>query len=139
VALSAFADKSQVPQAAELQEVLGRSYSRWRELIEHLEEKYAPLTVSWGFAGAKWGWSLRLKQKKRTVLYMTPRERHFTAGFAIGEKAVEAAYATPLDNSLLALIEAAPKYPEGRGVRLEVRTKKDVESVKQLAAVKMAN
>jgi hypothetical protein len=139
VALRAFADKSQEPQAAELHEVLGRSGARWDELVAFLESEFAPLTVSWGFPGAKWGWSLRLKQRKRTVLYMTPCERHFLVGFALGKKAVQAARAVPLDKSVLALIGAAPKYAEGRGVRLEVRTKSDVESVKQLAVVKMAS
>jgi hypothetical protein len=57
----------------------------------------------------------------------------------LGEKAVKAAHTVPLDESVLALIDEAPKYAEGRGVRVEVRTKKDIESVRQLAAVKMAN
>jgi hypothetical protein len=139
LALSAFDDKSQEPQAAELRKTLGRSGARWDELVAHIEAEYPPLTIGWGFAGAKWGWSLRLKQKKRTVLYMTPCDRHFLVGFALGEKAVKAAHAVPLDESVLALIDKAPKYAEGRGVRVEVRTKKDMESVKRLAAVKMAN
>ena len=139
MAFSAFADRSQEPQSPELLEVLGRSGARWNELVEHIEAAYAPLAVDWGFGGAKWGWALRLKQKKRTVLYMTPRERHFVVGFALGEKAVEAARAVPLCDSVLTLIEEAPRYPEGRGVRIEVRTRKDLESVIRLAEVKMAN
>lgn len=138
MALSAFDDKSKEPRTAELHRVLGRSGARWDELTAYLESAYAPLTSSWGFAGAKWGWSLRLKQKKRTILYMTPCERHFLVGFVLGEKAVQAAHAAPLDDTVLALIDAAPKYAEGRGVRMEVRTKRDVESVQRLAAVKMA-
>jgi hypothetical protein len=70
---------------------------------------------------------------------MTPQKRRFLVGFALGEKAVRAAHAIPLDGSVLALIDEAPRYPEGRGVRIEVRTKKDIETVKRLAAVKMAN
>jgi len=139
VAFSAFADRSQEPQSPELHKVLGRSGARWNELVKRIEAAYAPLAVTWGFGGAKWGWTLRLKQKKRTVLYMTPRERHFTVGFALGEKAVEAARAVPLCDSVLTLIDEAPRYPEGRGVRIEVRTKKDLESVIRLAEVKMAN
>ena len=137
--LSAFADKSQEPRAAALREVLGRSGARWKELIDHLEAVYAPLTARWGFAGAQWGWALRLKQKKRTILYMTPCSRHFVVGFVLGERAVEAAHAVPLGDSMLALINEAPRYAEGRGIRIEVRTRKDLESIKQLTAVKMAH
>ena len=82
---------------------------------------------------------LRLKQKKRTVLYMTPCNRHFVVGFALGEKAVKAAHAGPLPSSILAIIDEAPRYAEGRAVRVEVKTKSDLEAVKQLAAVKMAS
>ena len=139
MALSAFGDKSCEPQSSELRAVLGRSAARWDELIGQLEAAFSPLALDWNFAGAKWGWILRLKQKKRTVLYLTPCKRHFIAGFALGQKAVDAARAIPLDNSVLAVIDAAPKYPEGRGVRIEVRTKRDAEYVKQLADVKMSN
>ena len=139
MALSAFDDKSHEPEATELQNTLGRAGARWDELVAYIASEYAPLTTKWGFAGAKWGWALRLTQQKRTVLYMTPQERCFLVGFALGEKAVRAARAIPLDESVLAVIDRAPKYAEGRGIRIEVRTKKDVETVKLLAAVKMAS
>lgn len=139
MALSAFDDKSREPQEADLRRVLGRSRARWDELVAAIGADYPPLDRSWVFSGARWGWSLRLRQKKRTILYLTPCERHFVVGFALGEKAVRAAHAVPLPPALLAAIDAAPSYAEGRGVRMEVRTKKDVEAVRQLAAVKMAN
>jgi hypothetical protein len=139
MALSAFDDKSRKPRAAELKSVLGRSDVHWGGLVAHLAAEYAPLDKDWTFAGAKWGWSLRLKQKKRTVLYMTPCNGHFLVGFALGEKAVKAAHAIPLSESTLAIIDNSQKYAEGRAVRVEVKTKKDLVVAKDLAAVKMAN
>jgi len=139
VALSAFDDKSKEPQAADLRSTLGRSSGHWDSLEAHIAADFAPLEKTWTFAGAKWGWSLRLKQKKRTVLYMTPCSKHFLVGFALGEKAVKAAHAAPLSEPVLAIIDGASKYAEGRGVRLIVKTKKDLAAVKALAAVKMAN
>ena len=88
MALSVFEDRSTEPSQVALREVLGRSYAYWEALTIHLAERYPPLDQAWGFAGAKWGWSLRLRQKKRTVLYLTPRRKSFLAGFALGEKAV---------------------------------------------------
>lgn len=139
MALSAFDDKSKEPGAGELAKVLGRSATHWTRLIDCISSEYSPLTVTWNFAGAKWGWSLRLKQKKRTVLYMTPCAKHFLVGFALGEKAVKAAHENKLPGPVLAVIDEAPRYAEGRGVRIEVRTKKDLENVLKVAAVKMAN
>jgi hypothetical protein len=139
MALSAFDDKSKTPRAAELKKVLGRTSGLWVKLKDHLESEYQPLSEKWTFAGQKWGWSLQLKQKKRTILYMTPREKHFSAGFALGERAVKAAHESDLPDSVLAIIDSARKYAEGRGVRIEVRTRKDLENTKKLAAIKMAN
>jgi len=139
VALSAFDDKSTEPQTMELRSTLGRSSVHWDNLVAHVEAEFAPSNATWNFAGAKWGWSLRLKQKKRTVLYMTPCNKFFLVGFALGKKAVEAAHALPLSGSTLATIDAATRYAEGRGVRIEVKTKKDLAAVKDLAAIKMDN
>ena len=137
--LSALDDKARKPRPADLAETLGRSYTHWKSLAAHLDREFPPLTQEWNFSGAKWGWSMRLKQKKRTVLYMTPCRKHFLAGLVLGEKAVKAAHEARLAASVLALIDAATKYAEGRGVRIEVRNKKDLANVEKLAAVKMAN
>lgn len=139
MALSAFDDKSRSPRPAELKKTLGRTSGLWDKLKDHLGSEYQPLSEKWTFAGQKWGWSLQLKQKKRTILYMTPREGFFSAGFALGERAVKAAHESDLSDSVLALIDSARKYAEGRGVRIEVKTKKDLEDTKKLAAIKMAN
>jgi hypothetical protein len=138
MALSAFDDKAKEPQVGALKKVLGRTAVHWSALRKHIASEYAPLDEAWNFAGANWGWSLRLKQKKRTVLYMTPCKGHFMVGFVLGEKAVKAARQSALSAKTLALIEEAKKYAEGRGVRIEVRSKKDRDDVEKLAAIKMA-
>lgn len=139
MALSAFDDKSSSPPAHDLERVLGRAMGAWEALLRHLAAEYAPLTEQWGFSGIKYGWSLRVIQKKRTILYMTPQERCFLVGFALGEKAVEAARAAGLTGSVIDVIDSATKYAEGLAVRLEVRYKKDVPDIEKLAAAKMAN
>jgi hypothetical protein len=39
---------------------------------------------------------------------------------------------------MMAAIDGAPRYAEGRGVRIPVRTKRDAEAVARLAAIKLA-
>lgn len=139
MALSAFDDKKSPPTASELQQMLGRTYTHWKKLIAHVASECAPVDESWNFAGAKWGWSLRLKRKKRTVLYMTPCRRHFLVGFVLGDRAVQAAHDEALPGPLLAEIDGARKYAEGRGVRIRIGTLRDLDNAKRLAAIKMAN
>jgi hypothetical protein len=139
VALSAFDDKSRPPKDAELAATLGKTLAHWNKLRKLIAARYAPLSEDWGFSSKSTGWGLRLKQGKRTVLYMTPCEGHFLASFALGEKAVQAAHESVLPASVLEVIDSARKHAEGRGVRLGVKTARDVRNAERLAVIKMAN
>jgi len=139
MAYSIFEDKKSKPTQTQLDEALGLSATHWKALVEHAKGEYAPLAEEWGFSGEKWGWSARLKQKKRTIVYLTPRAKHFVAGFALGENAVAALRDAGLPAEVWQVIDEAPRYAEGRGVRLEVRTKRDLDAVKRIAAAKMGS
>jgi hypothetical protein len=139
MALSAFDNKTRAPNWEELQRVLGRSSTAWQTLTEWLAERFQPLGEEWVFASKKWGWSLRLKQKKRAILYLTPCEKHFLVGLVLGEKAVAAALKMKLPAGLPRQIKTAERFAEGRAIRLEIRYKKDLEGVRLLADAKMSN
>ena len=137
MALSAFDDKAAPPRKAALARMLGRTSTHWDALRTRLGGEFDPLTEEWNFAGKKYGWSLRLKHKKRTIVYMIPCRRFFLAGLVLGEKAVKATRDSAVPAPMLAAIEAAPRYGEGRGLRLEVRNKKDLDGIVKLAMIKM--
>jgi len=138
MALSAFDDKAKTPEDHELEEVLDDASALWGALKASLARQHDPMDEEWVFSGKKWGWSLRLKRKKRAILYLTPCHGFFLAGFALGEKAVKAAHDSGLPAAVLATIDSAPKFAEGRGVRLEIRCADDVRNIELVAAVKMA-
>jgi len=119
--------------------MLGRTAMLWAHLKDDLQAEHGPLVEEWNFSGKAYGWSFRLKQRKRTIVYMTPCRAHFLASFALGEKACAAAHAGGLPASVLAAIDGAPKYAEGRGVRIPVRNRRDLEGVARLAAIKVAD
>ena len=139
MALSAFDDKTREPGLEDVAAVLGSVAELWKQLISELGTRFDPLALDWVFSGKKWGWSLRLKQKKRAVVYLTPAGGLFWAGFALGQKAVDAAFDSGLPRKVLDTINSTPKYAEGRGVRLEVHNHEDVDSVLLLAKIKMTN
>jgi hypothetical protein len=139
VALSAFDDKAKMPNEKTLSEMLGRASSLWDDLKAHISSEYKPVTKHWNFSGKNYGWGLRLKHNERIVLYMTPCKGHFLASLALGERAARAAHESRVPNAVLEIIDEAPRYAEGRGVRIAVKTKKDLENVRKLAAIKMAN
>lgn len=137
--MSIFNDKSRPPSEDDLKAKLGRTFVFWNDLKKLIASKFAPVTEEWGFTSKKTGWGLRLKHEKRTILYMTPCEGYFLASFALGEKAVKAAHESDLPASVLKIIDNAPKYAEGRGVRLEVRNAHERSDAEKLVSIKMAN
>lgn len=139
MAYSSLDDKDHRLCDSDLPGALGGSLRLWEELLSEISERFNPLSVDWGYSGKKWGWTLRLKQKKRMILYMTPRGDHFVAGFALGQKAVDAAHASDLPQSRLDLIDGSQKYAEGRAVRLDVRAADDVRAAIRIASIKMDN
>jgi hypothetical protein len=135
--LSAFPEKSHPPEPAELDTVLGPSSEIWNQLIAHMAATYPPITELWNCAGAKSGWSLRLKRKDRILLYLIPQAGQFLLGVVLGEKAAKAAHSAGLSKPVLALIDGAPRYAEGRGIRLPIAHRGDLATAQALAALKM--
>jgi hypothetical protein len=131
-----FDDKAKVPDGKALAKGLGASKKLWDGFVGHVAAEYPPVTEAWGFYKS---WSLRLKRRDRTIVYLLPREGLFQCAFVYGGKATDAALAARLPKAVMKAIDKAPVYAEGRGFRLDVRTAKDLETMKTLAAIKMAN
>lgn len=139
MALSAFDDKSHEPLANEVEEVLGAAATAWDRLVSEIESLFGPIDRDWVFSGKPWGWALRLRHKKRAVLYMTPRQGAFYVGFALGGKAVAAARRAGLPDKILRIIDEARDYAEGKAVRVEIRSEAEVPGMIEIAKAKMAN
>lgn len=136
MALSAFEDKTQSPTDDQLRSVLGKAHGPWVRLLALVAERIEPVTEVWKFST---GWSLRVIHKDRVILYMTPQRNQFLVSFALGEKAVGAAHAARLSASVLKAIDDAPRYAEGRGVRIPVRGSSQLTTLARLAQIKHEN
>ena len=132
---NAFIGQKKQPTAKELSAALGPVYKSWSDLIENLQLP----DKEWNSYSPKYGWSLKLKLKKRTILHLGPREGSFQIAFILGERALTAARASKFPKHILDALAEAKKYPEGTAVRIEVAKAADLAGVKELAAIKMAN
>jgi hypothetical protein len=132
---NAFIGRTKPPTDEELSTELGGARALWDELLTELT---LPIQ-EWNSYSPKAGWSLKVKLKKRTILYLAPCHGSFRVAFVLGDKAMEAARQLKLPKAVLKIIDEAPRYPEGTGVRLEIAARKDLAAVKKLAEVKLAN
>jgi hypothetical protein len=132
---NAFIGRTKPPTDDELSAELGAVRVLWDELLTEL----ALPIQQWHSYSPKAGWSLKLLLKKRTIVYLAPCHGSFRAAFILGDKAVEAARQCRLPKAIIKIIDEAPRYAEGTGVRLEISARKDLAAVKTLAEVKLAN
>jgi hypothetical protein len=135
--LSAFDDKDHQPNDTDLRESLAETYPIWTDLKSAIIDKYPPMTETWKFAGKSTGWGMRLVQRDRVIVYMTPSDGYFRFSLVLGEAAVRAAHALALPAHIIAAINSAKKYAEGRGVRFEIKSAKDVKGLVELVGVKV--
>ncbi len=134
-----FADKSKKPSDADLAKALGGAKRHWDALRVHALAAIPGVTEEWKCYAGLSGWTLVLRSKRRSLVYLRPLAKHFMASLAFGAKAVAAAEASDLPARVIEMIQTAPEYPEGRAVRLNVKTAADAKVVEQLLAIKAAN
>lgn len=138
MALSALDDKTAEPTAAALAKVLGSSEGTWRHLISRIEASHGPLTEDWTYSGAKYGWTCRLRKKKRTILYLIPQTEGFLVGVVLGDRALTLLRRDELSTEVLALIDEAPRYGEGTGFRVPVASVADCGEIETIVEAKMS-
>lgn len=136
---NAFIGKTKAPTETELTSALGKAKLTWDQLVAALEEELGVNIREWNSYSPKYGWSLRLKRKSRTVVWLSPFNGAFQVGFILGAKAMQAAKAARLPQRIVKIMQEAPKYPEGTGVRIITKTAKSIPAIKTLATIKLAN
>jgi hypothetical protein len=109
------------------------------DLRDYVFEKYPNAVEDWNCPGAKYGWSFRIKDKKRAIIYLLPRDQSFKVALVYGEKAVQQALASTVSGNIKKVIETAPVYAEGRGFRIDIHDEKILPDIKTLIDIKLTN
>lgn len=136
---NAFVNKPTQPTEVELAAALGPAKAAWDQLLSELAQEHGVNVHEWKCHSPKWGWSLRVKRKARTIVWLSPSAGCFTVLFILGDKAMQAARQNQLPQRIVKVMEKAPKYPEGTGIRIVVKSTRDITILLKLAAVKLAN
>lgn len=135
---NAFIGKVMMPTTEEVSAVLGKTAELWMQFIDWLAERDVT-GQEWQSVSPKYGWGLRLKFKKRTIVYLGPCDGCFRVAFVLGDRAVATARQSDLPKTTLKLLDEAPHYAEGTGLRLIVKAPKDLAAIRKLALIKLAN
>lgn len=136
---SIFAEKNKIPSDSDLTAVLGCTFSFWQQIRDYTLTKYPKAEEEWNYPGTKYGWSFRMKDKKRAILYLLPRKSYFKVAFVFGTKAYENIMNSQVSASVKQELESAKAYAEGRGIRIDVKNDLFLSDIKYLIDIKLAN
>ncbi|MFZ4549986.1 MAG: DUF3788 family protein, partial [Bacteroidales bacterium] len=125
-----FMNKDSFPDEAEISESLGRTFEIWKALMDFIHLKYPNFIDEWSYS--TYGWSFRIKDKKRAIIYFLPRDNYFKVAFVFGQKAIDTVMQSHVSTGIKTELSSARVYAEGRGIRIDVNDgfiKGDIEEL----------
>jgi len=93
----------------------------------------------WNYSGDKYGWSFRIKDKKRAIIYLLPRDKFFKIALIFGQKATDAIMDSQVNSSIKSELASAKVYAEGRGIRIDIMDETILNDLKILIDIKISH
>ena len=135
---SIFDDKNVTPCESTLKDALGDSYVFWKTIHDYVHLKYPKAVDEWKYSGIKYGWSFWIKDKKRVIIYLLPRDTFFRVAMVFGKKAVDEIMNADVSVEIKDLLVSAIVYAEGRGIRFDVRDESNIRDIRKLIDIKLS-
>ncbi|MDP1800958.1 MAG: DUF3788 family protein [Bacteroidota bacterium] len=136
---SIFTDKNLKPTVEDLKKGLGKTYLIWKDLENFTKTNYPNAICEWSFSSEKFGWSYRIKDNKRVLIYLLPRDKFFKTAFVFGEKALIQIFESDISEVIKSELKNAKKNAEGKGIRIEVKDLSVIGDIQKLVKFKIAN
>ena len=134
-----FTDKKIMPVENDLLMALSNTYEIWQQLSGYVHLKYPAAIDLWNYSGDKYGWGFRIKDKKRAIVYLLPRDRFFKVAMIFGQKATDAIMNSQVAETLKSELASARVYAEGRGIRIDVLNETILNDLKTLIDIKISH
>jgi Protein of unknown function (DUF3788) len=122
------------PTQAEVDAILGDGAG----LLETFLGRNPELRPEWKYYGPKNGWGLKVFQKKRNMCFVGREPGALAMVFILGERAYERLLGSDLRPEVRREVEAARRFPEGRGIRLVIRDGSNLADAQLLLEAKRA-
>ena len=136
---SIFTDKNITPAKVDLEHALGKSINLWNQIEDYTKKSCSAFIDEWNYSSPKYGWSYRIKDKKRVLVYLLPRDNFFKVAMVFGDKAFQKIIESDISMDIINELKAAKAYAEGRGIRIDIMDNKLIEDVKKLILIKIGS
>lgn len=111
-------------------------YQLWLLIRQSVSKNYPSISEEWIFYSIKTGWSLVIKSRQRTLLYLFPTERDIKVNLALGSKTTEKILQSSLSEEIKNVIRETTNYVAGRPSLFDVLDLNDVEHMVTLLKIK---
>jgi hypothetical protein len=136
---SIFMDLLKKPETVDLEIPLGNTYPIWIEIRDFVLEKYPAAIEEWHISVKKYGWIFRIKDKKRAIIYLSPRNGFFHVTMVFGQKATDQILNSDISSNVKEELMNSKVYMEGRVIRLDINDSSLINDIKKLVEIKIAN
>jgi hypothetical protein len=132
-------DKAEQPTNNILEGALGNTFAIWTNLVKFTLECYPNAVCEWNYSSEKFGWSFRIKDKKRVLVYLLPRDQFFKTAFVFGPKALDKIMESDVADFIKLELVQAKAYAEGRGIRIDIKDVTNLVDIENLIRIKISN
>lgn len=122
-----FVDKDDEPSERSLISALGDSYESFAELVQLSDS----LLQEWKFYSPKYGWALKIFQKKKVLFYLTPGAGQFYFGMAVRENERDLILDSDVSAVTRSVLANEKKILEGYPLRIEVKNRDQLTDIKK--------
>ena len=130
-------EKNVVPTLSDAAKVVP-NFNDWKTLMDCVYAHYPQATEEWKMPAKSYGWSFRLRDKKRNIIYFVPHDDRFNVAFMFGQAATDAVLAHPdIPFEWKKLLLEAKVYVEGRGLNIEVHNSQQIAAIEELIKIKI--
>ena len=136
---SIFLDLTKTPKTSDLEIPLGETFPIWMKIRDFVFEKYPVAVEEWHVSVKKYGWGFRIKDKKRAIIYLSPRGGFFRVAMVFGQKATDKILNSDISDFVKQELLKSTVYMEGRVVRLEINDNSYLGDIKKLVEIEIAN
>ncbi len=135
MSIGVFTDKAHPPTSEQILKAIGAKRSDWEQLVRFIRDEFAA-QGEFKFYGKNYGWAWRFRKRGKSLTSLYPAADSFVVQVILGETETQQARAMRLGKHVRTIIENAHAFPEGRWLFIPVKSRKDIQDIHQLLALK---
>jgi hypothetical protein len=130
-------DPNKFPNDLVLASQLGKARPAWSAFLALLKKRDPRLCSEWRFYNDGRSWLFKVTRQATTVCWVSVWDKFFTVAFYLNSRAEELVRVSSLANALKQGFLHPPEANRSRAIRVEVRTKSDLNAVEELLEIKL--